>query len=174
MLGTKLNIPDAPGRMTELVSKARREEKDTDVLMWVSTEKDKPTGQMKAQLRGVGTETFFQKARNAFVARSPASKENIQNLFIQRGMTPGEASAAAANVNKIGKHYSAKSVNEALQKFDNARRESVGEKIVESPETKASIITNDGIDGSQASIELTLSRLKDYLPDYDPRTKDKL
>jgi hypothetical protein len=175
MLGTKLNIPDtAAGRMTELVSKAERKEKDTDVLMWVSTAKDKPSGELKVQLRGVGTTRFFQKARNAFLARSAASKENIENLFMQRGMTPGEASAAAANVNKIGKHYSAKSVNEALQNFDNARRESVGEKIVESPETKASIITNDAIDGSQASIELTLSRLKDYLPDYDPRTKDKL
>ncbi len=123
MLGTKLNIPDAPGHMTELVSKAGRKEKDTDVLMWVSTEKDKPTGQMKAQLRGVGTETLFQKARNAFLARSPASKENIQNLFIQRGMTREEATSALANVAKSGKHYSAKSVNEALQKFDNAQRE---------------------------------------------------
>jgi superfamily I DNA and RNA helicase len=88
-------------------------------------------------------------------------------------MTPGEASAAVANVNKIGKHYSAKSVNEALQKFDNARREQV-QKTGESPNTKASIVTNEAIDGSQASIELTLSRLKDYLPDYDPRTKNKL
>jgi hypothetical protein len=173
MLGTKLNIPDAPGRMTELVSKARREEKDTDVLMWVSTAKDKPSGELKAQLRGVGTTTFFQKARNAFHARSPATKENIQNLFMQRGMTPGEASAAAANVNKIGKHYSAKSVNEALQKFDNARREQV-QKTGESPNTKASIITNDAIDGGEVSIGLTLDRLDDYLSDYDPRTKNKL
>lgn len=174
MLGTKLNIPDAPGRMTELVSKARREEKDTDVLMWVSTAKDKPSGELKAQLRGVGTTTFFQKARNAFHARSPATKENIQNLFMQRGMTPGEASAAAANVNKIGKHYSAKSVNEALQKFDNARREPV-QRTGTSPNTTAKILTNDAIDGSKASIEVTLGRLSDdYLPDYDPRTKNKL
>lgn len=183
MLGPKLNIPDAPGRMTELVSKARREEKDTDVLMWVSTAKDKPSGELKAQLRGVGTTSFFQKARNAFLARLPASKENIENLFVQRGMTRDEVSSAVANVTKIGKHYSAKSVNEALQKFDKKRGESEGGKIVESPEkkdktvespeTKASIITSDAIDGSQVSIELTLSRLNDYIPDYDPR-KDKL
>ena len=195
MIGTKLDIPaTAAGRMTELVSKARREEKDTDVLMWVGTAKDKPSGELKAQLRGVGTTSFFQKARNAFLARLPASKENIENLFVQRGMTRDEVSSAVANVTKIGKHYSAKSVNEALQRFDKKRGESEGGKIVESPEkkdktvessetkaktvespeTKASIITNDAIDdGSQVSIELTLSRLNEYIPDYDPR-KDKL
>jgi hypothetical protein len=170
MFGTKLNIPDsAAGKMTELVSKAGREEKDTDVLMWVSTAKDKPTGQMKAQLRGVGTTSFFQKARNAFLARSAASKENIKNLFMQRGMTPEEASSALAKVDTIGKHYSAKSVNKALQTFDDARREQV-KKTGESPNTKASIITNDAIDGGKVSIGLTLDRLgDDYLPDYDPR-----
>ena len=124
MFGTKLNIPDsAAGKMTELVSKAGREEKDTDVLMWVSTAKDKPTGQMKAQLRGVGTTSFFQKARNAFLARSAASKENIKNLFMQRGMTPEEASSALAKVDTIGKHYSAKSVKEKLQAFDAKQSE---------------------------------------------------
>jgi hypothetical protein len=175
MLGTKLNIPaTAAVRMTELVSKAGRKEKDTDVLMWVSTEKDKPSGELKAQLRGVGTTSFFQKARNAFLARSAASKENIENLFMQRGMTREEASSALANVAKIGKNYSAKSVNEALQTFDNARREQV-QKTGVSPNTKASIVTNDAINGSKLSIEVTLGRLSDdYLPDYDPRTKNTL
>jgi hypothetical protein len=45
----------------------------------------------------------------------------------------------------------------------------------ESPNAKASIVTNDAIDGSTASIQLTLDRLNDdYLSDYDPRTKNKL
>ena len=173
MFGPKLNIPDtAAGRMTELVSKARREEKDTDVLMWVSTAKDKPSGELKAQLRGVGTTSFFQKARNAFLGRSAASKENIENLFMQRGMTRDEATSALANVAKSGKHYSAKSVNEALQKFDNARREQV-QKTGESPNTKASIVTNEAIDGSKTSIEMTLSRLNDdHLPEYKPLQKN--
>ena len=175
MLGTKLNIPPtAAGNMTELVSKGGREEKDTDVLMWVSTKEDKPTGLMKAQLRGVGTTSFFQKARNAFLARLPASKENVENLFMQRGMTGEEASSALANVTKIGKHYSAKSVNEALHKFDNVRMQQM-KKNGESPNAKASIVANDAIDGSTASIQLTLDRLNDdYLSDYDPRTKNKL
>jgi hypothetical protein len=172
MLGTKLNIPDtAAGRMTELVSKAGRKEKDTDVLMWVSTEKDKPTGEKKAQLRGVGATSYFQKARNVFLARSPASKENIQNLFMQRGMTREEATSALANVTKSGKHYSAKSVNEALQKFDNARREQV-QRTGTSPNTTAKILTNDAdIYMSKAGIEITLSRASDNeLPEYNPRT----
>ena len=173
MLGTKLNIPDtAAGRMTELVSKAGRKEKDTDVLMWVSPKEDKSTGEMKARLRGVGTTSYFQKARNAFRARTAASKENIENLFMQRGMTRDEATSALANVAKSGKHYSAKSVNEALQKFDNARREQV-QKTGESPNTKASIVTNEAINGSNASIELTLSRLNDdHLPEYKPLQKN--
>jgi hypothetical protein len=172
MFGTKLNIPDsAAGKMTELVSKAGREEKDTDVLMWVSTAKDKPTGQMKAQLRGVGTTSFFQKARNAFLARSAASKENIKNLFMQRGMTPEEASSALAKVDTIGKHYSAKSVNKALQTFDDARREQV-KKTGTSPNTTAKILTNDAdIYMSKAGIEITLSRASDNeLPEYNPPT----
>lgn len=112
----------AAGRMTELVSKAGRKEKESDVLMWVSTAKDKPSGEMKAQLRGVGTTSFFQKARNAFLARQAASAANIRNLFMQRGMTSKQADAALVNVAKIGKHYSAKSVNVELQKFDDAQR----------------------------------------------------
>jgi hypothetical protein len=139
MLGTKLNIPEsAAGRRTELISKAGREEKSSDVLMWVSTTTDKRSGEMKAQLRGVGTTSIFQKVRNAFLGRQPASTENVRNLFLQRGMTSEQADTVLDNLTTCRGHYLAESVKQALQTFSDERRAEV-QKTGKSPDATTSI-----------------------------------
>ena len=153
--------PDARGRMVELISKAGREEKNSDVLMWVGTKTDKASGQMSAQVRGVGTTSIFQKVRNAFLGRQAASAENIRNLFMQRGMTPAQADTALDKVTMVGKHYSAKSVEETIKNFEKDNFEApVQGKILSDPKV---------MNMSKCSIELELMRVRDdELPEYNP------
>ena len=81
MLGTKLNIPDsAAGRMTEIVTKAGREDKDSDVLMTTKIVEDK-SGQLKALFRGITTSGFGAKLKNWLLGRSPADKTHVLSIF---------------------------------------------------------------------------------------------
>ncbi len=123
MLGTKLNIPDsAAGRMTEIVTKAGREDKDSDVLMRTKIVEDK-SGQLKALFRGITTSGFGAKLKNWLLGRSPADKTHVLLIFKNAGMSDAQAKEALFNVTHVGKHFSAKSVKTSVSEFHAAQHE---------------------------------------------------
>ncbi len=120
--------------MAEITSKPRRQEQSDDVLMFVGARTDKATGEMKAQLRGVGANSIFQTIRNAILSRRPASADDVKNLFIKGGMSPEAAEASLQNVKlPNNKGYSAAAVNQELNSFASIRQ------LVEERQAKSGI-----------------------------------
>jgi hypothetical protein len=143
MWRTKLNIPaTAAGRTVELRAKAGKETKQGDVLLWVGTRTEKTSGEMKGQIQGARDSNLFKNILNFLKGRRPATRDELVMHCMNRGMTRADANIVLENVTMDrGKSYVAESFNEELKKFDNARREQV-QKTGESPNTKASIVTN--------------------------------
>ena len=162
----------AAGRMAELVLKDHRQDKEDDVLMWVGTRTD-ALGEKVAQLRGAGGKSVFQKFKNAFF-RQKADKENIKNLFMQRGMSPAQAEDAVGNVKKFGSHYSAKSVHDILTKFDTDQKQKIDKNP---PMLQGKILSDEKTIGmGKTALEIQLGRISEgtYLEEYDPRTRTGL
>ena len=128
MFGTKLNIPDsAAGRMTEIVTKAGRKDKDSDVLMRTKIVEDK-SGELKAVFRGITTSGFGAKLKNWLLGRSPADSAHVLLIFKRAGMSDKQAHDALSNVTYVGKHFSAKSVKTAVSNFHADQRKEKAQK----------------------------------------------
>lgn len=114
MRGTQLGIPgSAAGKMTEIVTRAGRADKESDVLMIVE---DK-SGELKAKFRGVSHSSFGEKLKNWLIGRSPADKSHVISIFKNAGMSDTEAKEALFNVSHVGNHFSAKSIKQAISNF---------------------------------------------------------
>ncbi len=155
MFGTKLNIPDsAAGRMTEIVTKAGREDKDSDVLMRTKIVEDK-SGQLKALFRGITTSGFGAELKNWLLGRSPANKTHVLSIFKNAGMSDAEANDALFNVTHVGKHFSAKSVKTAVSKFHaNQHQEKIEKKNFSAEDGK--LLTKNLMDFREAELKYAL------------------
>ncbi len=116
------NPAHSAARAADLVTKSTRQEKDTDVLMYVSSAKDKTSGDLKAQFRGVGTASTFQKIRNAFLGRTPATQNDVVKLFMQRGMSAADAGKAMSKITLVGGNFSASDVKKQIFEFEQNQR----------------------------------------------------
>jgi hypothetical protein len=155
MFGTKLNIPDsAAGRMTEIVTKAGREDKDSDVLMTTKIVEDK-SGQLKALFRGITTSGFGSKLKNWLLGRSPADKTHVLSIFKNAGMSNTQANEALFNVTHVGKHFSAKSVKTAVSDFHAAQhQEKIAKKNFSAEDGK--LLSKNQMDFREADLKYAL------------------
>jgi hypothetical protein len=136
MARTHLNgATSAAGRMTEIVTKAGREDKDSDVLMRTKIVEDK-SGQLKDLFRGITTSSFGAKLKNWLLGRSPADRNHVLSIFKNAGMSDAQAGEALNNVTHVSAHFSAKSVKTAVSEFHAAQHQ---EKI-----TKKNFSAEDG------------------------------
>ena len=123
MLGTQLNIPaSAAGSMTEVVTKAGRKDNDSDVLMRTKIVEDK-SGQLKAVFRGMSHSSIGEKLKNWLIGRSPADKTHVLLIFKNAGMSDMQAKDALFHVSNVGKHFSAKSVKQAVSDFQATKHQ---------------------------------------------------
>ncbi len=129
MFGTKLNIPaSAAGKMTEIVTRAGRADKESDVLMCTKIVEDK-SGELKAKFRGMSHSSFGEKLKNWLIGRSPADKSHVISIFKNAGMSDREAKEALFNVSHVGNHFSAKSIKQAISNFQaDKHKEMVDDK----------------------------------------------
>jgi hypothetical protein len=152
---THLNIPNsAAGRMTEIVTKAGRADKDSDVLMRTKIVEDK-SGELKAVFRGITTSSFGAELKNWLLGRSPADKTHVLLIFKNAGMSDAQAREALHHVSHVGAHFSAKSVKTAVSKFHAAQhQEKIANKNFSAEDGK--LLTKNQMDFREADLKYAL------------------
>ncbi len=112
---------NAAGRLAELLTSKKANQKDTDVVMSNGTKEiiggKKNDGHLVALYKGRSNLTFGEKFFNALRGKTVATYDEVHQTLMTSGMSKEQATTALDKITIIGKGYSAKEVNAAINKF---------------------------------------------------------